>query len=398
MAKKTSTKPQIKTIGILTSGGDAPGMNAGVRAVVRAALAKGLKVYFIKEGYKGLVDYEKDHSLVEECTSPRKVGNIINKSGTILYTARCDEFAKEEGMNKALQTIKELQIDGIVALGGDGTFRGATDLAQKGIRTIGVPCTIDNDITATDVTIGFDTAMNTAMNLIDNLRDTCESHARCNVIEAMGRDAGHIALRVGIASGATAIAIPEFDFDEDAVIEKIKQQKADGKRSFIVVVSEGYRDERFASPSKEALKKEKADMPLHRRISYAEFLAEKIQAETKIETKFARPAHTQRGGEPTLQDRLLASEMGSAAIKYLMNGKTDIIVRKVDGQISYLDIKKALTVDCMLKTALIPDFKRKLTEKDIEALDPKDKTWMEKRCKKVMDDIKNLYDIANEIC
>ena len=207
--------------------------------------------------------------------------------------------------------------------------------------------------------------MNTAMNMIDNLRDTCESHARCNVIEVMGRWSGNIALRTGIASGASAIAIPEIPFDEDAAIEKIIAQKAQGKRSFIVVVSEGL-------------------------VGYAEKLAKTIQEKTEIETKFARLAHIQRGGKPTLQDRLLASEMGYTAIQYLFEGKSDIVLCKVDGKIGYRNIKDALLVDRM--------FKKKMTDEEYAALSAEDKAWMEARCEALLDDMKRLYNIANNIC
>ena len=350
---------QFRRIGILTSGGDAPGMNAAIRAAARAALDKGVEVYGIIEGYQGLIDGN-----MKLFTSPRELCNIINKSGTFLYSARCDAFKTEEGMAKAIETCKNNNIDGIIAIGGDGTFRGATDLSSRGIPTIGIPGTIDNDVTSTDVTIGFDTAMNTAMNMIDNLRDTCESHARCNVIEVMGRWAGHIALRTGIASGASVVAIAEIPFDEEAAIQKIIKQKAEGKRSFIVVVSEGL-------------------------VGYAEKLAKTIQEKTGIETKFARLAHIQRGGKPTLQDRLLASEMGETAIQLLFEGKSDIVLTKVDGKIGYRNIKEALTVDRM--------FKKKLKPEEYEALSAEDKEWMEARCAAVQADMERLYAIANEI-
>ena len=350
---------QFRRIGILTSGGDAPGMNAAIRAAARAALDKGVEVYGIIEGYQGLIDGN-----MKLFTSPRDLCNIINKSGTFLYSARCDAFKTEEGMAKAIETCKTNHIDGIIAIGGDGTFRGATDLSSRGIPTIGIPGTIDNDVTSTDVTIGFDTAMNTAMNMIDNLRDTCESHARCNVIEVMGRWAGHIALRTGIASGASVVAIAEVPFDEEAAIQKIIKQKSEGKRSFIVVVSEGL-------------------------VGYAEKLAKTIQERTGIETKFARLAHIQRGGKPTLEDRLLASEMGETAIKYLFEGKSDIVLTKVDGKIGYRNIKEALTVDRM--------FKKKLKPEEYEALSAEDKEWMEARCAAVQADMERLYAIANEI-
>ena len=350
---------QFRRIGILTSGGDAPGMNAAIRAAARAALDKGVEVYGIIEGYQGLIDGN-----MKLFTSPRDLCNIINKSGTFLYSARCDAFKTEEGMAKAIETCKKNNIDGIIAIGGDGTFRGATDLSSRGIPTIGIPGTIDNDVTSTDVTIGFDTAMNTAMNMIDNLRDTCESHARCNVIEVMGRWAGHIALRTGIASGASVVAIAEVPFDEEAAIQKIIKQKSEGKRSFIVVVSEGL-------------------------VGYAEKLAKTIQEKTGIETKFARLAHIQRGGKPTLQDRLLASEMGETAIQLLFEGKSDIVLTKVDGKIGYRNIKEALTVDRM--------FKKKLKPEEYEALSAEDKEWMEARCAAVQADMERLYAIANEI-
>ena len=351
---------KFRRIGILTSGGDAPGMNAAIRAAARAALARGVAVYGIRNGYQGLIDGD-----MQLYTNPSELRNIINRSGTYLYTARCDEFREPQGMAKALETCRKNEIDGIIAIGGDGTFRGATDLSKHGIPTIGIPGTIDNDITSTDVTIGFDTAMNTAMNMIDNLRDTCESHARCNVIEVMGRWSGNIALRTGTASGASVIAIPEIPFDEDAAIQKIIAQKEQGKRSFIVVVSEGL-------------------------VGYAEKLAKTIQEKTGIETKFAKFAHIQRGGKPTLQDRLLASELGYTAIQYLLEGKSDIVVCKEDGKIGYKNISDALLVDRM--------FKKKMTEEEYAALSPEDKEWMEARCAKLLADMQRLYDIANNIC
>ena len=356
----STNQKQIKRIAILTSGGDAPGMNAAIRAAARAALNQGIEVYGVYEGYQGLIDAN-----MKLYKSPRELCNIINKSGTYLYTARCDAFRTEEGMAKVIENCKRRRIGGVIAIGGDGTFRGATDLAKHGIPTIGIPGTIDNDITSTDVTIGFDTAMNTAMNMIDNLRDTCESHARCNVIEVMGRWSGNIALRTGVASGASAIAIPEIPFDEAAAIKKILVQKEQGKRSFIVVVSEGL-------------------------VGYAEKLAKTIQEKTGIETKFAKFAHIQRGGKPTLQDRLLASELGYTAIQYLLEGKSDIVVCKEDGKIGYKNISDALLVDRM--------FKKKMTEEEYAALSAEDKEWMEARCAKLLADMQRLYDIANNIC
>lgn len=225
---------KFRRIGILTSGGDAPGMNAAVRAVARTALSHGVEVYGIYEGYAGLI-----HDNMKLFSNPSELSNIISRSGTILYSARCLEFLDEEYRKKAVELCRERHIDGIVAIGGDGTFRGATKLSLLGIPTIGIPGTIDNDITSTDYTIGFDTAMNTVVDLVDKLRDTCESHARCDVVEVMGRWAGHIALRTGIACGASAVAIPEIPFDEEKAINDIIEQKKNGKRSFIVIVSEG---------------------------------------------------------------------------------------------------------------------------------------------------------------
>lgn len=322
---------EIKKIGVLTSGGDAPGMNAAARAVVRTALARGLEVYGIYRGYSGLI--EKDYKKM----GPRDVSNIINKGGTFLYSDRCLEFKTPEGMAKALETCKELGIDGIVAIGGDGTFRGATDLSNRGIPCIGIPATIDNDITSTDNTIGFDTAMNTVIDLVDKLRDTCESHARCNVVEVMGRGAGDIALNTGIASGATAAVTPEFPGNDDELCQGIKEARALGKRNFIVVVSEGLGSE------------------------YAPALAKKIEDYTGVETKFARLAHIVRGGNPTLKDRVLASEMGVFAVNELLKGNSNIVICERNGKIVSNDINYALVLDKM--------YKGKLKDGDLDAFD-----------------------------
>ena len=217
----------FRRIGVLTSGGDAPGMNAAVRAVCRTALTRGVEVMGIYRGYSGLIDGDIKPLNI------RDVSNIINKGGTVLYSDRCPEFKTEEGMAKAIATCEKLCIDGVVAIGGDGTFRGATDLTAHGIPCVGIPATIDNDISSTDNSIGYDTAMNTVIELIDKLRDTCESHARCNVVEVMGRDCGQIALRAGIAAGAMAVAVPEVPFDEASVIERIKLAKKKAKRGKI---------------------------------------------------------------------------------------------------------------------------------------------------------------------
>ena len=350
---------KFRRIGILTSGGDAPGMNACYRAAARCCLARGIEVYGIYEGYKGLI-----YDNMKLVTSPMDVNNLISKSGTVLYTDRCVEFKTEEGMQKAIAVCKKNNIDGIIAIGGDGTFRGATDLSVRGIPTIGIPGTIDCDITATDYTIGFDTALNTVLAMVDRLRDTCESHARCDVVEVMGNWSGNIALYSGIAVGAIAIAIKELPFDEEKAIEDIKKARAAGKRSFIVIISEGLK-------------------------GYAEPFAKRIQEQTGVETKFARLAHVQRGGTPTLKDRLVATKMGVEAVDQLLDGKSNIVICEVDGKITTCDIGKALRVDRL--------FKGKCTPEEIAAFDPEEKKWMDARCEKVLNDMKKLYDIAYEV-
>ncbi|MBQ9802248.1 MAG: 6-phosphofructokinase [Clostridia bacterium] len=319
---------KFRKIGILTSGGDAPGMNAAIRAVARKALDEGVEVVGILGGYSGLI---KDNVIP---FTPRTVSNIISRGGTVLYSDRCPEFKSEEGMQKAIDTCRRHQIDAIVALGGDGTFRGATDLTNRGIPTIGIPCTIDNDITATDYTIGFDSAMNTTMHMIDCLRDTCESHKRCNVVEVMGRDCGQIALFTALASGAVAAVIPEVPFDEKEFLTRMNTLVSAGKRSFLVIVSEGVLTENGQK--------------------YGEVLAKKIDAETGVETKFARLAHVVRGGSPTLRDRFTATEMGVRAVELLMQGKSNIVICEIDGKITELDINYALIADRMYKNKLKP--------------------------------------------
>ncbi len=330
------TMKEFKRIGVLTSGGDAPGMNAAIRSVVRTALSHDVEVMGIYRGYSGLID--GDIRRLEF----RDVSNIIDKGGTSLYSDRCPEFKTPEGMAKAVATCKEYVIDGIVAIGGDGTFRGATDLTAHGIPCIGIPATIDNDITSTDNTIGFDTAMNTVVELVDKLRDTCESHARCNVVEVMGRNAGDIAISTGIASGATAIIVPEFHYDDDAIIALIKESKAMGKRNFIIMVSEGVGSE------------------------YGPALATKIQEQTEVETKFARLAHVVRGGSPTLKDRVLASTMGAIAVEELLKGHSNLVMCEKFGKIVPVDINYALILDRMYKNKLKEGDLNRFTEGDLE--------------------------------
>ena len=324
---------KFRKIGILTSGGDAPGMNAAIRAVARKALDEGVEVVGILGGYSGLI---RDNVVA---LTPRTVSNIISRGGTALYSDRCPEFKTEEGMRAAIETCRRHEIDAIVALGGDGTFRGATDLTNRGIPTIGIPCTIDNDITATDYTIGFDSAMNTTMKMIDCLRDTCESHKRCNVVEVMGRDCGQIALYTALASGAVAAVIPEVPFDEAELLARMKALADAGKRGFLVVVSEGVL-------TAEGQK-------------YGEVLAKKIDAATGVETKFARFAHVVRGGNPTLRDRFTATEMGVRAVELLLAGKSNVVICEIDGKITDLDINYALIADRM--------YKNKLKQGDLDA-------------------------------
>lgn len=302
-----------KTIAVLTSGGDAPGMNAAIRAVVRSGIANGFRVLGVFRGYKGLL--KKD---VKEL-SLRSVSDIINMGGTYLYTARSEEFRTEEGVKQAAENCKELGIDGLVVIGGDGSFRGAHALAKYGILTIGIPGTIDNDIACTDFTIGFDTAMNTAMEMVDKIRDTAQSHNRCSVIEVMGRRCGDIALQTGIATGATAILIPEEEVDlESDVIGKIYEQKSTGKQHFIVMVAEG--------------------------VGNCDEIAKYIQNRTGIVTRTTILGYVQRGGSPSLRDRVMATTMGVKAVHLLMEGKGSRIVCYRGGVIDDLDIDEALSL------------------------------------------------------
>ena len=346
-------------IGVLTSGGDAPGMNAAIRAVVRTAISHGVEVMGIYKGYSGLIKGDIRPLAI------RDVSNIINKGGTILYSDRCPEFATAEGMAKAVENCKKFGIDGIVALGGDGTFRGATDLTNHGVPCVGIPCTIDNDIASTDNTIGFYTAMNTVIELVDRLRDTCESHARCNVVEVMGRGAGDIALNTAIASGASAVVIPEVAHDDEAICKKIEQSRKTGKRNFIVIVSEGVGSE------------------------YAPALAKKIEEKTGVETKFARFAHIVRGGNPTIKDRVMASQMGVAAVMELLKGNSNLVICEKDGQIVARDINYALKLDRM--------YKGKLKDGDLDCFDEATIQEMKNEIYAKRAAIKVLHDISNKI-
>ncbi len=350
---------EFKRIGVLTSGGDAPGMNAAIRAVTRTALARGVEVMGIYRGYSGLINGDI------RPLGLRDVSNCINHGGTMLYSDRCPEFKTEEGMKKAVDTCRRFGIDGIVAIGGDGTFRGATELTHYGVPCVGLPGTIDNDITSTDETIGFDTAMNTVIEMVDRLRDTCESHARCNVVEVMGRGAGDIALNTAIASGATAAVIPEFPFDENAVIEKMKHSKKLGKRNFIVIVSEGVGHD--LGPT----------------------LTKKIESETGIETRFARLAHVVRGGTPTLRDRVLSSRMGEFAVGQLLMGRSDIVVCTRKGAIVSCDINYALVLDRM--------YKGKLKDGDLAPFTEAEISEMRAFCEEKRASLASLYETACDL-
>ena len=302
---------QIRTIGVLTSGGDAPGMNAAIRAVVRTALGKGLRVRGIRKGYQGLLDEE----IID--LSARDVSDTIQRGGTILQTARCAEMRTEEGQQEAAAICKKYGSDGLVVIGGDGSFKGAQKLSKLGINTIGVPGTIDLDIACTEYTIGFDTAVNTAMEAIDKVRDTSTSHERCSIIEVMGRDAGYLALWCGIANGAERILMPEeHDFDEKAIIEDIQECRKRGKKNYIIINAEG--------------------------VGGSIELAKRIEAATGMETRATIIGHMQRGGSPTCKDRVYASIMGSMAVDLLIEGKTNRVVGYRNGQYVDFDIDEAL--------------------------------------------------------
>ena len=302
----------MKTIGVLTSGGDAPGMNAAIRSIVRAAAYMGMTVKGIKRGYNGLIE----NNIVD--LDIRSVSDIIQRGGTVLYTARCPRFTTEEGMQEAIKNCKVNGIEGLIVIGGDGSFRGARDLSLRGIPCIGIPGTIDNDIPSTEYTIGFDTAMNTVVEMVDKLRDTACSHERCSVVEVMGHGAGDIALQSGLAVGATAIIVPEIGFNLQSVIDKILETQKNGRNHFIIVVSEGLCD--------------------------ATQLAKLLQEATGIETRATILGHIQRGGNPTLRDRVVASKMGYAAVELLSKGVGNRVIGLKDNKIVDYDIFEALNM------------------------------------------------------
>ncbi len=305
---------EIQTIGVLTSGGDAPGMNAAIRAVVRTALANGKRVKGIMRGYAGLLAGD----IID--MDARSVSNIIEKGGTILETARCPEFHEEGYQKQAADICRRKGIDGIVVIGGDGSFRGAQKLAAQGINTIGVPGTIDLDISCTDYTIGFDTAVNTAMEAIDKIRDTASSHQRCSIIEVMGRNAGYIALWCGLANGAEQVLLPEHsDYSEQAIIDDIIAKRKAGKRHYIIINAEG--------------------------IGHSVSMARRLEAATGMETRASILGYMQRGGSPTCKDRMYATTMGAKAVDLLCEGKSNRIVAYKDGRYVDYDIDEALAME-----------------------------------------------------
>lgn len=302
---------EIKTIGVLTSGGDAPGMNAAIRAVVRKACAAGKNVKGIRRGYQGLLEED----IID--MSRHSVSDIVDKGGTILFTARCAEFRTEEGQKKGAEICRKHGIDGLVVIGGDGSYAGAQKLAALGINTVGVPGTIDLDIACTEYTIGFDTAVNTAMQAIDKVRDTSTSHERCSIIEVMGRNAGYIALWCGIANGAEDILIPErYDYDEQKIINNIISNRKKGKKHHIIINAEG--------------------------IGHSTSMARRIEAATGVETRATILGYMQRGGSPTCRDRVYATMMGSMAVDLLCAGRTNRVVGYQHGEFRDFDIDDAL--------------------------------------------------------
>lgn len=313
---------KIKSIGVLTSGGDAPGMNAAIRAVVRTASYYGIRAIGVKRGYNGLINGE----FVE--MDARSVSETLQRGGTILQTARCLEFKEAAGVKKAVEVAKSYGIDGLIVIGGDGSFRGAKDLCLEGLPTIAMPGTIDNDISCSEYTVGYDTCLNTVIEAIDKLRDTATSHERCSVVEVMGRDAGYIAINSAIACGAEIVLIPErkWDFDKD-ILNPILEGKARGKKHSIVIVAEG--------------------------IGGVIEMAKKIQESTGIETRATILGHVQRGGSPSVRDRVIASEMGCKAVELLLNGKSNRIVCMRDNKVIDVDIMEGLAMKKTISEDLI---------------------------------------------
>lgn len=312
----------IKKIGVLTSGGDAPGMNAAIRAVVRTAVYNGVEVVGVKRGYNGLINGD----FVE--MTARSVGETLQKGGTILQTARCKEFKEIEGVRKGIEMAKKVGIEGLIVIGGDGSFRGARDLSREGLPTIAMPGTIDNDISCTEYTIGYDTCLNTVIEAVDKLRDTCSSHERCSVVEVMGRGAGYIAIEAAIACGAEVVLIPEMPYDlQKDVIDVIEQGKKRGKKHNIIIVAEG--------------------------VGGVVELAKTIEERTGVETRATILGHVQRGGSPTVRDRVVASQMGAKSVELLIDGKSNRIVCMQKSEITDVDIEEGLNMKKSVSDDLI---------------------------------------------
>jgi len=305
---------KYRRIAVLTSGGDAPGMNAAIRAVVRTAYANGIATLGVKRGYNGLINNDMHELTVSDVTG------LTGMGGTVLFTARSEEFQTDAGLSRAVKSCEYMGIDAVVVIGGDGSFRGALDLSRYGIPTIGIPGTIDNDISCTNYTIGFDTAANTAIDAIDKLRDTMQSHERCSVVEVMGRKAGHLAVYVGIATGAIAILVPERPYDiETDIIEKIQNGKMHGRTHNIVIVAEG--------------------------VGMCRELAQEIEAKTRMETRETILGHIQRGGKPNARDRVTASRLGRHAVEVLVSGRVNRVVGIQEGDMRDYDIAEALDME-----------------------------------------------------
>lgn len=301
---------EIRTVGILTSGGDAPGMNAAIRAVTRASIARGYKVMGIRKGYQGLIDGDMFEM------GARDVSDIVQRGGTMLYTARSKKFTTEEGILLAKKNCDEAGIDSLVCIGGDGTFRGALDISKRGVKCICIPGTIDNDIACTDYTIGFDTALNTALEMIDRIKDTEMSHSRCSVVEVMGRRAGHIAVNVGVATGAVEVITVERPYDLDEICKKMLEQKATGKSHFEIIVAEG--------------------------VGNSEQISNYIQEHTGIDSRATILGHVQRGGSPTCTDRVIAARMGCYAVELLGQGVSNRVIAVKGSRLVDYDIVEAL--------------------------------------------------------
>ena len=366
----------FKKIGILSSGGDAPGMNAAIRAATRRALHQGIEVVGIIGGYAGLIGAatESDPDVVRQRylrpLDTASVSHIVNRGGTMLYSSRCPEFKTPEGMEKALKTCRDHGIEAIIAIGGDGTFRGATDLTNHGIPSIGIPGTIDNDITATEQTIGFDTALNSALEMFDALRDTAESHSRCLVTEVMGNGCGFLSLYLALATGAISTAIPEIPFDRDFAIQKIQTaREVYGKRGIIAICGEG--------------------MPKVGGMDYGQDFAMEIATRTGIDTRYNKIGHIIRGGNPTLRDRLTATQMGVEAVNKLLEGQSNLVMCVNENRITSCDINFALALDKM--------YKNKLKDGDLEGFTAYQVAQMKARCEARHAKIERLYRMAHDI-